>query len=163
MNRLFRIAGLAFICILGGAENPANADDDIEWEVVHPFRFFKYESDFEIHRLAYEDLKSRSAPAAPTPTILEMDRLLNNAGWWDEELKPEIVVRYEDPSLNTPRRILTALRHVEIEKQHRPRGLRSLPTGIPDTFRASTIFAGWDGQVCFSRFIKPRPRSGKVN
>lgn len=126
MSRLFRIAGLAFICILGGAEHPASANDDIAWEVVHPFRFFKYESDFEIHRLAYEDLKSRALPAAPAPTILEMDRLLNNAGWWDEELKPAIVARYENPSLNTPRRILTALRNIEIEKQHRPRGAPEL-------------------------------------
>src|ERR1700675_195880 len=100
MNRLFLIGSLAFTCIFGGINNSARADDDIAWEVVHPFRFFKYDSDFEIHRLAYEDLKSRTPSG--TPTILEMDGLLNRPGWWEQELKPEIIARYENPSLNSP-------------------------------------------------------------
>jgi hypothetical protein len=124
MKRLFLIGCLAFTCIFGGIDNSAKADDDIAWEVVHPFRFFKYDSDFEIHRLAYEDLKSRTPPH--TPTILEMDGLLNRPGWWDQELKAEIIARYENPSLNSPRKILAALRKIEIEKQQRPKGAPEL-------------------------------------
>ncbi len=123
MKHLLSIAA-AFLFFVGGFGNETRASDQIEWEVVHPFRFFKHDSDFEIHRLAHEDLKSHGL-AAP-PTILDMDHLLNDARWWDTDLKPEIIARYENPALNTPRRILTALRGVEIDKQRRSKGAPEL-------------------------------------
>jgi hypothetical protein len=55
---------------------PAFCDDQIEWEVKQPFRFFKYRSDFEIHRWALEFLKAQKPNVEPS--VLDIAQARNS-------------------------------------------------------------------------------------
>jgi hypothetical protein len=52
----------------------------ISTEVEGSFRFFKYNSDFELQRLAYRDFQDRHGGAKPS--ILQLDEMLVDYDWW---------------------------------------------------------------------------------
>lgn len=106
----------------------AGATASILWEVVHPFRYFKYASDFEIHRIAY--LAERAERLDAEPSILAMERRLNRYKWWEEELPQTILQRYAWTGKTTPRDILFELRKREIENQGRLPGFPELAKSL---------------------------------
>lgn len=69
--------------------SPLYADSKIEWRVTNPFRFFKKDSDFQIHRWAYEDVlkdvtdNRLSELARQNNLVSTVERKLNNPSWWD--------------------------------------------------------------------------------
>ena len=64
----------------------------ISWEIERGFRFFKYNSDFELHRLAYKDYQERHSNEKPTP--LQLDTLLADPNWWSRTLGPRTAAWY---------------------------------------------------------------------
>ena len=53
----------------------------IDWQVEHRFRLFKYQSDFELHRIAYDYVQRVSAADFATDPILAMEHVLNDPAW----------------------------------------------------------------------------------
>lgn len=56
----------------------------IIWEVEHPYRYYRYQSDLEMHRWALEELQNKSSNAAKYAPISHMERKLNNPSWWTQ-------------------------------------------------------------------------------
>jgi hypothetical protein len=57
----------------------AEAAPTIQWQVNNPFRFFQYESDFEIQRWAYSELTDQDKQNNPASAT---ERKLNDPRWW---------------------------------------------------------------------------------
>jgi hypothetical protein len=101
---------------------------EIQWEVKKPFRFFKYRSDFEIHRWAYLTLKSEKPGFEPT--ILDMEHLLSDPAWWTKKLPREITVRFRKSEHTTALGLLTELRANEIKEEGRRPGYLELTSKV---------------------------------
>lgn len=56
----------------------------IEWQVVQPFRFLRYNSDHKIHELAWEVAEKKSG--FKTRPVSVMEGLLNDPTWWSTPL-----------------------------------------------------------------------------
>lgn len=75
---LNRRSALAVFAVLFSAAAAEAAT--IEWQVDNPFRFFKHQSDFEIHRWAYNELSAEEKRDNP---VSKIERKLNNPQWWN--------------------------------------------------------------------------------
>ena len=94
------LLSLVVLAITLSVEVPAAfCDDQIEWEVKQPFRFFKYRSDFEIHRWALEFLKAQNSNVEPS--ILDMEHVLSDPAWWSKPLPISITKRFHKASTTT--------------------------------------------------------------
>jgi hypothetical protein len=69
----------AFLVLALGAASPARADDR-GWEIERNFRYFKYDSDVALQRIAF-DLASAALKHAPTAG--ELEGFLNAPGFWE--------------------------------------------------------------------------------
>jgi hypothetical protein len=78
MRRALRhlLSSSVFALLLG---HTAFAAPSIQWQVDNPFRFFQYESDFEIQRWAYSELSDQDKRDNPASAI---ERKLNDPRWW---------------------------------------------------------------------------------
>jgi hypothetical protein len=79
-----RILSLTFIAvgfIIFTIVRSASSDAAIQWQVDNPFRFFRFESDFEIQRWAYSQLSDLEKVENPASAS---ERKLNNPRWWAE-------------------------------------------------------------------------------
>jgi hypothetical protein len=126
MKFLFGLIAIATTFVL---EIPAAfCDSQIEWEVKQPFRFFKYRSDFEIHRWAYEFLKAQKPNVEPS--VLDIEHLLSDPDWWSKPLPINITKRFQQASTITAKDLLTALRAEEINNERRPPGYLELERNL---------------------------------
>lgn len=69
-----------FIIFLINSETYAAS---LKWEVVHPFRFYRFASDFLPHELAHADVTKRKIP---TDIVMKMEAKLNDLDWWETKL-----------------------------------------------------------------------------
>jgi hypothetical protein len=72
-------AAFAFLVLVVAAVAPAQADDR-GWEIERNFRYFKYNSDVALQRIAF-DLASAELKHAPSAEELEL--FLNDPGFWE--------------------------------------------------------------------------------
>jgi hypothetical protein len=90
------LLSLIVIAVTLSVEVPtAFCDDQIEWELKQPFRFFKYRSDFEIHRWALEFLKAQKPNVEPS--VLDIEHVLSDPDWWSKPLPISITGRFTNP------------------------------------------------------------------
>jgi hypothetical protein len=113
---------LALCTVVFESSDAIGAAPTIEWELKQPFRYFKYRSDFEIHRWAYESLK---APGSE-PTILDIEHTLNDRQWWIKKLPVTVTERLAGEETLTPLELLTKLRVREIGTEGRLPGYLEL-------------------------------------
>jgi hypothetical protein len=140
------LLGLIVLAVTISLEvSAAFCDDQIEWEVKQPFRFFKYRSDFEIHRWAFEFLKAQKPDGEPS--ILDLEHLLSDPDWWSKPLPTSITKRFRRASTTTAKDLLTALRADEIKNENRSPGYLELERnlGLYATFSREYYFTrlGW--------------------
>jgi len=142
MKRIFAALVIFVIFTIGGITTVFA--DEIEWELKQPFRFFKYRSDFEIHRWAYESLKPLDT--SPEPTVLDIEHVLNDdPDWWTKPLPAKVAERFKKPATTTPLELLTALRADEIRNEHRLPGYLELMKNVNPRFTREYDFRrlGW--------------------
>jgi hypothetical protein len=80
----------------------------ISSEVEGAFRFFKYNSDFELQRLAYKDFQNRHG--GEKPSILQLDEMLADREWWYGDVNQKTAAWYGYASPQTPIKMLEAWR-----------------------------------------------------
>lgn len=90
----------------------------ISWEIERGFRFFKYNSDFELHRLAFKDYQERHANEKPTPR--QLDTLLSDPHWWSHALGPRTAAWYGHAANVAPLNLLLQWRKREISEGRYP-------------------------------------------
>jgi hypothetical protein len=123
------ILSLIVLAVTLSVEVPAAfCDDQIEWEVKQPFRFFKYRSDFEIHRWALEFLKVQKPSVEPS--VLDIEHVLSDPDWWSKPLPISVTKRFRIAPTTTAKDLLTALRADEIKNENRPPGYLELERNL---------------------------------
>jgi hypothetical protein len=123
------LLNLIVLAVTLSVEVPAAfCDDQIEWEVKQPFRFFKYRSDFEIHRWALEFLKAEKPNVEPS--VLDIEHVLSDPDWWSKPLPTGITKRFQRPPTTTAKDLLTALRADEIKNENRSPGYLELEPNL---------------------------------
>jgi hypothetical protein len=109
-TRLF-VAALLALALSGMAHA---AEIRLSWQVVQPFRLFRFQSDQQIHEWAYRavmDDPSLSESARRNNIVSEMEKRLNDPAWWEQT-----------PSWETQsyRQMFEAARKSEEEQSGRP-------------------------------------------
>lgn len=102
----------------------------ISAEVERGFRYFKYNSDFELHRLAYREFQERNA--GRKPTIHELDEVLADLEWWYRPVSAKTAAWYGHSDDVKPVRLLQQWRKQEIEKEGRAPGYLELSFTLHD-------------------------------
>lgn len=77
------------ICCLGllSSNDQLLADEKIEWEVVQPFRFLRFESDHRLQELAFQTARdSTGALDFKSRPVSAMEAKLNDPGWWESRI-----------------------------------------------------------------------------
>ena len=100
----------------------------ISAEVERGFRFFKYNSDFELQRLAYRDFQDKHG--GQKPSILQLDEVLADFGWWYSDVSPKAAAWYGHSSPLRPIKLLEIWRQREIAEEKRPPGYLELSLNL---------------------------------
>ena len=142
------LCGGLVVVTLGSA---VSAAPTIQWRVDNPFRFFRYESDFEIHRWAYGQLSDQDKQDHPASAT---ERKLNNPRWW----------RTAGPEGKTYLELLASLRRTERRgvTEHDPR------LGWASLLREDTNDTCWSEATqlyrdCDSSAVKVTPQSSYLD
>src|SRR5882757_5442479 len=106
---------VAVLCIFTTAPGFALS---ISWEIERGFRFFKYNSDFELQRLAYRDYQEKHSNGKPTP--VQLDTALSDPGWWSRSLGPRTSAWYGHATNVKPLEPLREWRQREISNGRYP-------------------------------------------
>jgi hypothetical protein len=96
----------------------------ISAETDRGFRFFKFNSDFELHRLAYRDYREKHA--GQRPTIVQLDTMLSDLNWWYANLSANTSTWYGHRNPVQPIVLLGEWRAQEIAKEGRAPGYLEL-------------------------------------
>lgn len=75
------VCTIAFFSLVVASEVNAQS---IEWSVVNPFRFYKKEKHFELHKAAYNRVLQASNGVRPADAIRKIERDLNAPGCTDQ-------------------------------------------------------------------------------
>lgn len=86
----------------------------VSWEIERGFRYFKYNSDFEFHRLAWRDYREKHPTPAKPPTVLQLDELISNPDWWSIDLGPKTAAWYGHSGSIDPVHLIREWRKREI-------------------------------------------------
>jgi hypothetical protein len=82
---------------------------EIEWRVEHPYRYYRHQSDLDMHRWALRELRAELPEAAEFAPISHMERKLNKPTWWDAQKLSEIAkqrsIEGKQPETPTPEMI----------------------------------------------------------
>ena len=70
------IARLYLIIFVALQAAPA-VGSDITWTVVNPFRYYKYESSFLVHKAAYDAIIAQNGGVRPANIVEQVERRLN--------------------------------------------------------------------------------------
>ena len=138
---MFRQARPAQILTLSGIEqSPALS---ISTEVERGFRFFKYNSDFELHRLAYRDFQNTHG--GQKPSIHELDALLGNKAWWEKSVHTKTAAWYGYREALSPLVMLEQWRKREISDEGRAPGYLELSNTLGSWrgWEYSPVRIGW--------------------
>ncbi|MBV9560646.1 MAG: hypothetical protein JOY90_09315 [Bradyrhizobium sp.] len=84
----------------------------ISTEVERGFRFFKYNSDFELQRLAYKDFQN--SHGGEKPTIAQLDELLANVHWWFNPVHARTAAWYGHSNAVRPIQLLADWRKADV-------------------------------------------------
>lgn len=91
---------------------PCHARDiSIHWELERGFRFFRFNSDFELQRLGFRTFHAKHLRS---PTVVELDAMLNDLNWWYTPVEPKIAAWYGQEGAVTPLTLLKNWRQTEI-------------------------------------------------
>jgi hypothetical protein len=164
--------GIAFLLSLVAAE--AGLAAGLDWEVERNFRFFQYNSDVALQRIAF-DLFEAEQHKKPNPE--ELEKYLNGPGFWSKPLSSAGALRdawpkaWLKPQLDTPRALIRELRDREGSRSRVPdaqtlgrRGWSSLlvrpqadshPDGQTDTCW-STIRRKHSNCDAYGDYVRPR-------
>jgi hypothetical protein len=96
----------------------------ISAETDRGFRFFKFNSDFELQRLAYRDYREKHG--GQRPTIMQLDTMLNDLNWWYRDLSTKTSAWYGHRNPVQPIVLLAQWRAREIAKEGRAAGYLEL-------------------------------------
>lgn len=105
---VIRVAWSLALCGLAGGGALA-AELKLSWEVVQPFRFFRYPSDQAVQEWAYQDVVR--AGTSPDRIVSAMENTLNSVAWWkgrpagSQKSRADMLDdlrRFEEKQLNRP-------------------------------------------------------------
>jgi len=100
----------------------------ISSEVERGFRFFKFNSDFELHRLAYKEFQSTHG--GDKPSVLQIDRMLADLDWWYQGVSMKTAAWYGHSQAIQPIKLLESWRQREIKQDKRPPGYVELSAAL---------------------------------
>ena len=100
---------VSLVSLIGLATQTAAAELKLSWEVIQPFRFFRYPSDQAVQEWEYQDVIR--AGTSPDRVVSAMENTLNSVAWWDG--RPA-------GSQKTRREMLDDLRRLEATQLNRP-------------------------------------------
>ena len=109
ISALARLSFSAVLLVCPYAPNVLAAEVKLTWQVVQPFRFFRYPSDHLVQEWAYAEVQGSGV--ARDRVVSEMEKRLNSLAWWQG--KPQ-------GGDKSRRDMFDDLRRVEEEKLHRP-------------------------------------------
>src|SRR5262245_37771489 len=96
----------------------------ISAETDRGFRFFKFNSDLELQRLAYRDYREKHG--GQRPTIMQLDTMLSDLDWWYARLSAKTSAWYGHRNEVQPIVLLGEWRAQEIAKEGRAPGYLEL-------------------------------------
>jgi len=128
----------------------------ISSEVERGFRFFKFNSDFELHRLAYKEYQNTHG--GEKPGVVQIDALLADLDWWYRGVSAKTAAWYGHSQAIQPIRLVESWRQREINQDHRPAGYLELSTVLHDKQLADweyhPVRLGW-ASLLFPAHQKP--------
>jgi hypothetical protein len=96
----------------------------ISSEIERGFRFFKFNSDFELHRLAYKEFQNTHG--GERPSVAQIDEILADLGWWYRDVSDKTAAWYGHNQAIQPIKLLQSWRQQEIKHDKRPPGYLEL-------------------------------------
>jgi hypothetical protein len=112
-------AGLAFVAILSAFQfaSASRLRAELHYELENPFRFFKYVSDYAIHRIAFDlSMIEKNTSDRSKIAVDDVQDRLSERSFWERPIKAEERKQLHWPaswSGNTPFQIIEALRESE--------------------------------------------------